>query len=154
MRMETLATEARAFQPMDRSHSFSYSIPARGSQKLQTSGTGSTILSGSVRATPAANGPAPSGLAIFSFRNNGKTVAEAGVPVSPVANAFRMYAEASGDFNNSTVGSIQTGAAITNNSGSAATVNLELNNLDGSSTGLTGTLQIPANGQVATFLNQ
>jgi hypothetical protein len=135
-------------------NSFSYSIPAHGSQKLQTSGTGSTILSGSVRATPAANGPAPSGLVIFSFRNNGKTVAEAGVPVSPVANAFRMYAEASGDFNNSTVGSMQTGVAIANNSGSTATVNLELNNLDGSSTGLTGTLQIPANGQVATFLNQ
>jgi len=135
-------------------NSSSYSIPARSFQKLQTSGTGSSILSGSVRAIPAANGTAPSGVAIFSFRNDGKTVAEAGVPASPAANAFRIYSEASGDFNRGAAGSIQTGVAMANNSGITATVTLELNKLDGSSTGLTGTLQIPANGQVAAFLNQ
>jgi hypothetical protein len=134
--------------------SFSYSISARSSQKLQTSGTGRSIVSGSVRVVPAGNGLAPSGVAIFSFHKDGKTVAEAGVPASPAGNAFRLYAEALGDFSHSAVGSIQSGLAIANNSASAGTVTLELSKLDGSSTGLTGTLQVPPNGQGATFLNQ
>src|SRR6185295_9319751 len=51
-------------------------------------------------------------------------------------------------------GSIQSGIAVTNLTATTATVNLTLDRLDGSSTGLTGTLSVPANGQVATFLNQ
>jgi hypothetical protein len=43
---------------------------------------------------------------------------------------------------------------MTNASGGMATVALELHQLDGSSTGLTSTMSIPANGQVALFLNQ
>src|SRR5207248_6538917 len=81
-------------------------------------------------------------------------VAEAGVSAVPAANAFRLYAEAVGDFSHGAVGSIQTGIAITNTSVSAATVTLELTKLDGSSTGLVGTLPVPANGQTAMFLNQ
>jgi len=135
-------------------NSFSYSIAARSSQKLQTSGAGASPLVGTVQAIGAGNGTAPAGLVIFSFHSNGVTVAEAGVPVSPPANAFRIYAEASGDFSHSASGSIQTGVAITNSSNSMAIVTLALYKLDGSSTGLSGTLQIPANGQVSTFLNQ
>jgi len=133
--------------------SFPYSIPARSSQKLQTSGAGTAILSGSVRAVPATNTASPTGLAIFSFRNRGITVAEAGVTaVPPSFTAFRLYVETAGVF--STVGSIQTGLAVTNISTSAATVTLELTKLDGSSTGLVGTLSLPARGQTAIFLNQ
>ena len=134
--------------------SFNYSIPARSSQKLPTAGAGSAILTGSVQVVPAAGTSAPSGLAIFSFRNNGVTVAEAGVPAVPSGTAFRLYAEASGNFSGGAAGSIQTGLAIANTSANAATVTLELAKLDGTSTGLTGTLQIPANGQTAIFLNQ
>ncbi len=65
-----------------------------------------------------------------------------------------MYAEASGDFSRGAPGSIQSGLAIVNNSGNVAAVTLELNKLDGSSTGLTGTLQVPANGQAVMFINQ
>ena len=39
---------------------------------------------------------APDALAIFSFRNNGVTVSEAGVSAFPAGTAFRMYAEVSG----------------------------------------------------------
>jgi hypothetical protein len=65
-----------------------------------------------------------------------------------------MYAEVAGDFGNAAVGSIQTGLAVANLSATTATVNLELFKLDGSSTGLVGTMAVPANGQQATFLNQ
>ena len=51
-------------------------------------------------------------------------------------------------------GSIQSGIAIANPSGSAITVNLALFTLSGTSTGISGTLTIPGSGQVATFLEQ
>jgi hypothetical protein len=132
---------------------FSYSIPAHSSQKLQTGGIGSPAT-GSVRVVPGTNNAAPSGMAIFSFKNAGVTVSEAGVPAVPQASAFRLYAEASGDFAHSAIGSIQTGIAVTNMSSNAATVTFELFTLDGSSTGLTGTMPVPAAGQAAAFLNQ
>jgi CubicO group peptidase (beta-lactamase class C family) len=133
---------------------FSYSIPARSSQKLQTGGIGSPATGGSVRVAPGTNNAAPSGMAIFSFKNAGVTVSEAGVPAVPQASAFRLYTEASGDFAHSAIGSIQTGIAVANMSSNAATVTLELFTLDGSSTGLTGTMPVPAAGQAAAFLNQ
>lgn len=129
-----------------------YSIPPRDAQKLQTSGGNGSFLSGSVRVVPAPNTAAPSGTAVFSLRNGGVTVAEAGVAAALAGSAFRLYAEATGDFGQA--GSIQTGIAVANSSASSALVSLELSNLDSSPTGLTGTLVIPSNGQVAAFLNQ
>jgi hypothetical protein len=126
--------------------SFDYSISSRLSQKLRTFGAGAAITGGSVRVVPAANDTAPSVLVIFSFRNNdGTTVTEAGAPAIAAGTAFRLYAEVSG--------SVQTGIAVANTSPTVVTVSLELCKLDGSSTGLTGTLMIPANGQKAVFLN-
>ena len=126
--------------------SFTYQMPPRTSLKLQTSGTPSSTVVGSVRVIPNNSTAAPSGLAIFSFRKNGIVVSEAGVPPVAAGSAFRLYAEAAG--------TIRTGIAITNNSAFDATVALELSQLNGSSTGLTGTISIPANGQVAKFLDE
>jgi hypothetical protein len=158
------------------SNSFSYTVAARSSQKFETAGAGSSTISGSVRVVPSTGTAAPSGLAIFSFRNGGITVSQAGVPAVPPSKplvkvqpstppimgvipnavspaAFRLYAEAAGDPDLISPGLIQTGVAITNNSSSTATVALELFKFDGSLAG-TGNLSIPANGQTATFLNQ
>lgn len=134
------------------SDAFSYSIPARSSLRLQTAGTATETLSGFVRVVPSGGTAAPSGLAIFSYRLNGVTVAEAGVPAAAAGSAFRFYAETLGNFGS--VGSIQTGLAVANLSTSATTVTVELTRLDGTSTGLTGTLSVPASGKAATFLNQ
>jgi hypothetical protein len=129
-----------------------YSIPNRSAVRVATSGIGSAIVTGSVRVAPAAGNKTPSGVAVFSFRNAGVTVTEAGVPALRISNAFRLYAESSGVAGQ--VGSIQTGVAVANPSSSAATVTFELNTLVGASTGLTGTASVPANGQTALFLNQ
>src|SRR5205814_10328605 len=75
-------------------------------------------------------------------------------PVAGNGMAFRLYVEASGDFVRKFIGSIQTGIAISNSSNAAASITLELRRLDGTATGLTGTLLVPANGQVTKFLNQ
>jgi hypothetical protein len=133
---------------------FPYSIPARTSRILRTAGTGTAIQSGSVKLNPAAGNRTPVGLGIFSFRKNNITVSEAGVPAVPAGAAFRLYAEASGFFNTQQVGSAQTGVAIVNDGSTPATVNFELTRLNGTSSGLTGVETIPANGQVAKFLNQ
>jgi len=132
-----------------------YSIPARGSFKLQTGGTPAAVQGGSVRVTPTgANDPSPAGIAIFSYRPSGVTVSETGVLAVRPGSAFRMYAEASGFFNTTSVGSQQSGMAIVNAGATQAVVNFELNTLNGASTGLTGTVTIPGNGQTAMFLGQ
>jgi hypothetical protein len=58
-----------------------------------------------------------------------------------------MFVEATGD------GAIRTGIGIVNPSPTQATVEFDLSGIDGSSTGLTGTLSIPAFGQRAVFLD-
>jgi hypothetical protein len=129
---------------------FNYTIPARSSRRFQTAGQGPGTLVGSVRVTPAAGNKTPSGLAVFSFKNGGVTVAEAGVPSTRTGQAFRLYAEARDAAN----GSIQTGIAIANPSASNALLSFELTNMAGQSVGLSGSYTVPANGQVALFLNQ
>ena len=70
--------------------SFAYSIPPRSSQKPSTSGSGTAVLTGSVRVVPSADSPAaPSGSVLFSFAERGTTLTEAGVPADPAGTAFR-----------------------------------------------------------------
>jgi hypothetical protein len=129
-----------------------YSLPPRSSYQYQTPNVASTVTTGSVRIVPAAGSNTPSGVSVFSFRNSGVTVSVAGVPAVPVTSAVRMYAQLSG--NPGQIGSIQTGVAIANPSTNAAPVVFELNTLSGASTGLTGSMAVPANGQIAIFLSQ
>jgi hypothetical protein len=127
--------------------SFPYSIPPRSSVNMKTSGAGGSITVGSVRAVPKTF-PSPVGVSIFSEKNGGVTVSEAGVPSAASIQDIRLYAEATSD-----AAQIRTGFAIANLSNSPVNAPLELFGLDGTSTGLTGTLTIPANGQVQMFVN-
>jgi hypothetical protein len=131
----------------------SYSIPPRSSYEMQAALGSSSVLTGSLRVTPTGNTVTPDGVAIFSFQNAGVTVSEAGVPAAAQGTAFRVFAESSGDFDNSAAGSMRTGLAIANTSAQPTTVIVEVKNLDGS-TGLIGTFTIPGNGQTSLFLNQ
>ena len=133
---------------------FPYTIPPRSSRRLRTAGTSTIIQTGWVRMTPSANNQTPVGLGIFSVSKSNVTISEAGVPALRTGSASRLYAESSGSFGTQQVGSTQTGVAIANAGSTAATVNFELNTLTGTSTGLTGVETIPANGQMAKFLNQ
>ena len=129
---------------------FSYTLPGRSSQTLQTAGTGFSIQAGSVRVTPSTNAQGPSGLAVFSLKSGGVTVAEAGVSAAQTGQAFRLYAEAT----DADGGSIQTGIAIANPSSSSITVTFELLTLGGGSTGLNGSVTVAGSGQIAQFVNQ
>jgi hypothetical protein len=131
-------------------NTFTYSLPPNSSRNFKLSGPGSAITVGSARVTANPGQLLPSGVAIFSQVNNaGVTITEAGVPAVTPFQAQRLYVEAS---NNAS--QIQSGIALANDTASAVTASLELFDLSGMSTGLTGNLPIPANGQVQLFLNQ
>jgi hypothetical protein len=132
---------------------FPYSIAPRSARRFQSSGLGATQV-GSARITPSAGGRTPSGVVIFTYKADGITVSEAGVSALRTASAFRLYAEAAGNFEASAIGSIETGIAIANSSASPANVTFELTRLDGTSAGLSGSVGVPGNGQTALFLNQ
>ena len=132
----------------------SYTVPARSSIKVRTAGESSSILTGWIRVVPDANNETPSGLAIFSFRRDGVTVGETGVGALRTGNAFRVYAQSEGNFNAGEPGSMQTGLAIANPSVNPAVVAFELKTFSGESTGVTGSVIVPANGQTSIFLRQ
>jgi len=134
--------------------SFTYTIPAKSSRSLQTSGRSANQQSGSIRVLPVSSHRTPVVMEIFSFTQAGVTVTEAGVSAGKAGTGFRLYAEVSGDLLGSEVGAIQTGVAMANPSGSAVNVNMDLTTLAGKTTGLSGTVTVPANGQIAEFLGQ
>ncbi len=128
-----------------------YSIAARSSQKIVTSGAGASIRVGAVRVTPTGGSVSPSGLSIFTYRNGGVTVSEAGVPVLRSGAAFRLYDEECGEY----PGQIQTGIAIANPSTTAsATVALELTDMNGLPTGMTSSITLGPSEQRAAFMKE
>ena len=88
---------------------FDYSIPPRSAQRFTTSNPSDRFSRGSARATPNGGTTAPSGLVVFSYAQDGKTVSEAGVPALPKGSAFRAYVEASGMPNQPGLDSKRTG---------------------------------------------
>jgi hypothetical protein len=130
--------------------SFSYSIPPHGALRLSTGNASTNLNAGWVKIVPTGL-VAPSGSAIFSFRRDGITVAEASVPALPLGFAFRSYVETSGMFGQ--VGSMQSGLAVANPSSEPIRIDFELRRLDGASAGSTS-VTVPAGGQVAKFINE
>ena len=131
---------------------FDYSIPPRSAQRFIAANPPGGLAVGSVRATPHSGNAAPSGLVVFSFASDGKTVSEAGVPALPKGSAFRVYVETSGMPNQP--GSIRSGLAITNAGATTNTVTLEVTRLDGSLAVPPATLALPPSGQIARFIDE
>ena len=131
---------------------FDYSIPPRSSQRFITANPPGGLAVGSVRATPHSGNAAPSGLVVFSFASDGKTVSEAGVPALPKGSAFRVYVETSGMPNQPVP--IRSGLAITNAGATTNTVTLEVTRLDGSLAVPPATLALPPSGQIARFIDE
>jgi hypothetical protein len=131
---------------------FSYSLPARGAVRMRTESSEPAVQVGSVRITPLSASNVPSVQAILTFRDKGITVTSAGVPATVPGTAFQIYAESAGGFGQPS--SIRTGLAIANGSTSSVAVHLEVTKLDGTDTGLSTSLNIPAGGQIARFTNE
>ena len=128
--------------------SVDYSIAQKRTLKFILPNVTGTMQTGVVKVTPTVGSRAPVPLGVFAYVPKGVRVSEASV-IGVVGTQFRTYIENSG-----TAGSIQSGFAIANAGGATATVNLEAFRLDGTSTGLTGSLTVPVGGKVAKFANE
>jgi hypothetical protein len=100
--------------------------------------TGYARVAGS-SAAPAA------GLAIFGYRQSGVLISEASVPAAGLLTRARIYGELSG--------TTRTGLAIANPGSDPAALSFFFTDASGQ-TVHSGTASLPANGQIAAFLNE
>jgi hypothetical protein len=129
----------------------SYAIAARSSRKLRVGGRGPVFV-GSFVVAPDSEQITPALAAIYTYTSGGITVGATGAEAGPPATEFDVYSEVYGK--PGTVGSIDSGVAIASTSAEETDVSFEIDNLDGSPSGIAGTLQIPPNGQTNFFLDQ
>ena len=120
-----------------------YSILARGGISTSSQG-GAVVSAGYARIQPTSAG-VPSGVAIFSFRQNGVLVSEAAVNASGLITSGRINAEVGGG--------VDTGLAIANPNNQTVTLTFYFTDSAGVNSA-TGTTMIPANSQIAKFLTQ
>jgi len=130
---------------------FSYTIPPRSSTSLETGNAFAAAQVGWIKITPGAGTASPVSLAIFRLRSGGIVVSETGVLGQTGGSSFNLYVETSGSGDSA---KIRSGLALANTSANPITLTLELSTLSGASTGLTSSVVVPAQGQVARFLTE
>src|SRR5439155_5301095 len=119
-------------------------ITDRGGVSFSGHGT-SALSAGYARIQPNTGSTTPSGLAILGFRQNDVLVSGAGVQASTLLTSGRIHAEVGGPVN--------TGIAMANGSNQAVTGSFFFTNEAGQNSAQ-GSITIPANGQIARFLNE
>jgi hypothetical protein len=134
---------------------FSFDVAPRSFQRLNSTGSVNELITvGSIQFVPYPGSNTPSISALFNLIQNGVTVTRTNIDAQLPSKAYRLIAEASGDFDNAEIDSYRTGIAIANPADVPATVQLELRNLVGNPTGFAGSVTIPAKGQFVGYLHQ
>jgi hypothetical protein len=124
---------------------YAYSIPPAGIVTLVASTDSGQTISGYAVATNSTSGGAVAGLAIFTQTTNFVPVSEASVPVTASTHRFRILVNESARRS--------SGLAIANPSRQQANLLFTLNAPSGPPLA-SGSLQIPAGGQIAKFVQQ
>src|SRR5262249_29180925 len=127
--------------------SFDFTIDRGDFLRITTGGTASGIRDGYVRITGQEHSARFDGFAIYNFKRGNVTVSTASLPMVQPGPSFLIPVEQSPTI-------LQTGIAIGNAAASMSSVFLQLLDSDGNPAGFSGTVQIPAFGQIATFLSQ
>lgn len=133
--------------------SVSYTLGPRVSTTFKTVST-SDDIAGYAQVVPSSGTLTPIATVLL-VRNDGtlntlRTAVESQIPGA----SFRLYGERSGDFNNAKPNSTATAITITNPLDTATTVTLSLFNMDGTSTGLSSAIALPARGHLTKYLHQ
>jgi hypothetical protein len=123
-----------------------FTLQDRGSTSFQSTGSASAITTGFTRIQPDAGTIAPTGLAIYGLRQGGTLITETGVPVSRLITTGLTYIEISGATN--------TGLAIANPNSQSVTFDYTTDDSNNTLTNFSGSIVIPPNSQIATFLNE
>jgi hypothetical protein len=121
-----------------------FNVRERGATASATSGNVSATVPGFARIQPNPGSSTPSGIAIFGYRQNNILISETAVPAAYAMQSGRIYAEVSGP--------VDTGIAIANPNASSATINFYFTS--GTADVGAAATTIPANGQIAAFLDQ
>jgi len=121
-----------------------FAVTSLGGFTSTAGGATEALKVGYARIQPNSGNTTPSGLAIFSLRNGNMVITEAGVPASPLVQSGRIYAEVNG--------AVNTGLAIANPNPQPANISFFFTDATGRDFGQ-GATTIPANGQIAQFLN-
>ena len=109
------------------------SLSAGGATKCETGGASGATRVGYAKLT-VRSGATPYGTAVFSFKQNGVTVSEAGVPASPPTTRARLFIDyRSGVAGHGDAGTvdIDTGIAIVNYGSATANITYTLRNVKG-----------------------
>jgi photosystem II stability/assembly factor-like uncharacterized protein len=131
---------------------------AGGAAETRTVGSKEPTQAGYAKVT-VNSGTVPYGTAVFSFKQNGVTASEAGVPASPPTTRARLFIDyrsaVPGAIGRNDAGTIEidTGIAIVNTGAATANVTYALRNIMGISISA-GHGIIPASGHFAKFIDQ
>jgi hypothetical protein len=125
-----------------------YSIAPRSATKVVRSDAGGQVRTGMVIVTPASGNVAPVVSSVFTLVSNGVVVTESGVAAPATGQAFRVLAELD------PTRSMRTGIAIANARSVTATIQYDILDLGGQSTGYSGSTTLPPDGHTGIFLNQ
>jgi hypothetical protein len=125
--------------------SFDYDVPPRTSRRFETSNPSADMKSGYVMATARRNSTVPQALALVSFSNQAVTVSQTGVPAVPSGTEFRTYFEK--------LETLHSGFTVANPSAYSIWTTFELLFIDGSSTNISSSMEIPAGGYIARFVD-
>ena len=114
---------------------------------------------GTIQVVPFAGSKTPQAHAVLTWTVAAIKVMQTAVTAQLPQKALRLYVESAGDFENSAgadnveIGSKRTAFAVANPSAQPVHVKLDLTGLDGTPTGLSATIEIPANGEIANYVN-
>lgn len=132
-----------------------FALPERGVSSRITGGAADAadaadavdarVTAGYSRILTDAGSTAPSGFAIFSLRQGGVLVSEASVPAAPFLRSGRVFVNIGGP--------VKTGLAVANPNDRPATLSFYFTDSSGRDFNA-GTIVIPANGQIARFLDE
>jgi photosystem II stability/assembly factor-like uncharacterized protein len=140
-----------------RSSSIDISVADGGVTTVDTTGDGAT-RSGYAKALPN-SGPTPYGTAVFSYKQNGVTVSETGVPASLPTTRARIFIDYRTGVNaiparsSSRIIGINTGIAVANNSSQTANVTYTLRDVGGNTLSI-GHGTLAAGHHFACFIDQ
>jgi serpin B len=135
-----------------------FALNSGGSAKSSTSGDSDTLTVGYATLTVNSEA-APYGTAVFSYKQNGITISETGVPASPPTTAarifidFRLGADAIPALPKAGKIDVNTGIAVVNQGSLTASVNYVLRNMNGTLM-TSGIGTIAAGHHIAKFINQ
>jgi len=122
-----------------------FSLPDHGVLSRSTPGTVLSATTGYARIVADSGAAPPPGFAIFSLRQGNVLVSEASVAASAPIRTGRIFAAIDGP--------LRTGLALANPNGQPARVSFYFTDANGRDFN-SGTTTIPANGQIARFLDE